>query len=76
MKAVDEGRPIREKLGPRFKISLEEEQDMVTYLEECSEQNDPRTQLQFAAEIVHFLQVYQIENTFRKGVPGILNIIC
>ena len=70
MKAVNEGRPIREKQGPKFKISLEEEKQMVDYLADCWNKGDPRTQLQFGAEIVHFLEVYGLENTFRRGIPG------
>ena len=70
MKAVEEGKPIREKQGPKFKISLEEEKEMVEYLGDCWKKDDARTQMQFGSEIVHFLQVYNLKNNFRNGIPG------
>ena len=70
VKALNNGGQIRPKQGPKFKVPLQNEKEMVKFLNECSEQGDPRTEEEVSADICHFLKCYQFENTFKKGKPG------
>ena len=58
------------KRGPKFKFSTKDELHLVAYTNYCWEQNAPRTQEMLKPEIVHYMQVQRITNTFKHGEPG------
>ena len=61
---------MRPKQGPKFKVPLTDEKEMVTFLTECSKQGDPCTEGNVSQDICHFLKCYGYENTFKKKKPG------
>ena len=70
MKSLNDGGEIRPKQGPKFKVPLQDEEQLVKSINEHAEQGDPRTEEDVASEICHFLKCYGYENTFKKQKPG------
>ena len=60
-------RPVQ---GPKKKFDSASEMDMSSYCDFGWEVGIPRTQEQFAQELVHFMDYYGITNKFAKVVPG------
>ena len=67
VKSLNNGGEMRPKTGPKFKVPLADEQEMVTFLDECFQQGDARTEEEVSADICQFLKCYGYKNTFKKS---------
>ena len=57
-------------MGPPTGLEEETEQNLVAYTDYCRRMAMPKTQIMLSGEIVHFLQVRQLQNKFRTKKPG------
>ena len=71
VKTLNSGGQLRPKQGPKFKVPLQHEKELVKFLDECSEQGDPRTEEEISSDIGHFLNCYKYDNKFKNKKPGL-----
>ena len=70
VKAVQKGDPLRPKQGPKTKLTADTEKLMCMYIEEYWEFGMPKKKQEFKYEIVHYMECYNIPNTFPHTIPG------
>ena len=69
-KAVNSGKPLRAKRGPKPKLDSEDEALMAEYLKECWLLRIPKRKIAFLEEVSEYMECYEIKNTFPNTVPG------
>ena len=71
-KQLLQGGVLRPPQGPKKKFDETAEKDMAAYLHYCWEIGTPKPQKRFGRELVHYMEAYEMENSFPNVEPGTL----